>query len=107
MDSRVPTREAGMRCFKAFVMVCAFLPVLAASAGHAVSATAGQGDAAGCAALAGQSVAADTVIESAQYLPDGGTVGTTKIALPFCRVIGVATPTSDSQIGFEVWLPPA
>ena len=34
--------------------VCALLPVLAASAGHAVSAAAGQGDAASCAALAGQ-----------------------------------------------------
>ena len=28
-------------------------------------------------------------------------------ASPFCRVIGVATPTADSHIGFEVWLPPA
>ena len=27
--------------------------------------------------------------------------------MPFCRVIGVATPTADSHIGFEVWLPPA
>ena len=32
---------------------------------------------------------------------------TTKVGAPFCRVIGVATPTSDSHIGFEVWLPPA
>ena len=27
--------------------------------------------------------------------------------MPFCRAIGVATPTADSHIGFEVWLPPA
>ena len=26
---------------------------------------------------------------------------------PFCRVVGVATPTPQSQIGFEVWLPMA
>ncbi|HSS13631.1 MAG TPA: hypothetical protein VLL04_07055, partial [Rhizomicrobium sp.] len=56
-------------------LVCAFLPVLAASTGHAVNPKTGQGDAASCAALAGQSVAADTVIESAQYLPQGGVVG--------------------------------
>jgi len=28
-----------------------------------------------------------------------------KIPVPFCRVEGYATPTSDSHIGFEVWLP--
>src|SRR3954463_11939680 len=96
-----------MGSFRAFGMVCAFLPVLAASAGHAVSATTGQGDAGNCAVLAGQSVGADTVIESAQYLPDGGTVGTAKVTIPFCRVVGGPTPTPDSHIGFEVWLPPA
>jgi feruloyl esterase len=95
-----------MGSFRALGMVCAFLPALAASSQAAKSTTA-QGDAAGCAALAGQSVAADTVIETAQYLPDGGMVGTTKVTLPFCRVVGVATPTADSHIGFEVWLPPA
>ncbi|MBV9265157.1 MAG: hypothetical protein JO061_03210, partial [Acidobacteriaceae bacterium] len=26
---------------------------------------------------------------------------------PFCRVRGVITPSSDSNINFEVWLPPA
>ena len=90
-----------MGSFKAFGLVCAFLPVLAASAGKAVSVPAGQGDGASCAALAGQAVAADTMIGSAQYLPEGGMVGTTKVTLPFCRAIGVATPTADSHIGFE------
>jgi len=28
-----------------------------------------------------------------------------KVSVPFCRVIGFSTPTSDSHIGFEVWLP--
>ena len=59
------------------------------------------------AALAGKTIAPDTRIESADYLPDGGTVGTTKVSAPFCRMIGVVTPTPDSHIGFEVWLPPA
>jgi feruloyl esterase len=31
--------------------------------------------------------------------------GTLKIAIPLCRVTAYATPTSDSHIGFEVWLP--
>jgi feruloyl esterase len=65
-----------------------------------------EGDAQSCAALAGRSIAPNTMVQSAEYLPDGGTVGTTKITIAFCRVIGLATPTGDSQIGFEVWLPP-
>src|SRR3569833_3183776 len=107
MDCRVFLWVVGLGSFCVFGLVCVFLPVLTASAGHAVSAPAGQGDAASCAALADQSIAADTVIVSAQYMPEGGMVGTTKITLPFCRAIGVATPTADSHIGFEVWLPPA
>jgi len=45
-----------------------------------------------------------TIEPSFEY---GGTIGATKVSAPFCRVIGVATPTPDSHIGFEVWLPPA
>jgi feruloyl esterase len=40
----------------------------------------------------------------------GGRFGTPaglKVSVPFCRVVGFATPTSDSHIGFEVWLPKA
>lgn len=40
----------------------------------------------------------------------GGRFGTPpglKVSVPFCRVAGFATPTSDSHIGFEVWLPTA
>jgi len=92
---------------KALGLIVALVPLLAASSGHAVSPKTGQGDAASCAALAGQTVAADTIIESAEFLPQGGVIGTTQISVPFCRAIGVATPTSDSHIGFEVWLPPA
>lgn len=32
-------------------------------------------------------------------------LATAQLAAPFCRVVGFATPTKDSHIGFEVWLP--
>ena len=34
------------------------------------------------------------------------TVGGVAVTVPFCRVQGTARPTSDSEIKFEVWLPP-
>jgi len=92
---------------KSCCLIGILLPLLSASTGHAVSQVAGHGDAAGCTALLGKIVAPNSVIQSAQYMPEGGTVGTTKIALPFCRITGIAMPTGDSRIGFEVWLPPA
>ena len=36
-----------------------------------------------------------------------GTPAGLKVSVPFCRIAGFATPTSDSHIGFEVWLPVA
>jgi feruloyl esterase len=36
-----------------------------------------------------------------------GTPPGLKVSVPFCRVAAFATPTSDSHIGFEVWLPVA
>jgi feruloyl esterase len=95
-----------MRHVKALGLAFVLLPALAAASDAAKSVPA-QGDAASCTALASKTIAANTKIESAEYLADGGTVGTTKVSPPFCRVIGVATPTTDSHIGFEVWLPPA
>src|SRR5437868_14042622 len=92
------------RMLKTSVCIAALLPALAASSQAASPAG---GDAASCAALAGKTIAPNTAVQSAEYLPEGGTVGSTKIDAPFCRVIGVATPTADSHIGFEVWLPPA
>lgn len=89
--------------------VLALSPLLAGSAGLAAP-PAPRDDAAGCAALQGRTVAAHTVIESAQWKPEGDTVKTSAasatVTQPFCRVIAVATPTPDSRIGFEVWLPP-
>lgn len=34
-----------------------------------------------------------------------GTPAGMKVSVPFCRVAGFASPTSDSHISFEVWLP--
>jgi feruloyl esterase len=34
------------------------------------------------------------------------TIGGAAVTVPFCRVQGTARPTSDSEIKFEVWLPP-
>lgn len=48
-------------------------------------------------------VSAATLVESGSLVtPTGQTL--TRLP-PFCRVIGVARPTSDSSINFEVWLP--
>jgi feruloyl esterase len=54
---------------------------------------------------------ANTVIASAAPVPAGPFVppnATSSVNVPaFCRVQGVATPTSDSVIHFEVWMPAA
>jgi feruloyl esterase len=36
-----------------------------------------------------------------------GTPAGLKAEVPFCRIEGYSAPTSDSHIGFEVWLPQA
>jgi Tannase and feruloyl esterase len=56
----------------------------------------------------------DTVIRQAQAVASGTFAPSDQSGAPvavfrqlpaFCRVIGVIRPTSDSQIGFELWLP--
>src|SRR3989442_513514 len=57
----------------------------------------------------------DTTITSAQTVPPGtfspvnpGAGATPVAGLPsFCRVTGTLTPTTDSRIGIEVWMPTA
>ncbi len=62
----------------------------------------------------------DVAIESSTLVPAGefpipGTIASTTVVEPtvyvklpaFCRVVGVARPTSDSDIHFEVWIPPS
>ena len=50
-----------------------------------------------------------TTISSATDVPAGAftaPAGTVLDGLPaFCRVVGVSRPASDSEIGFEVWIP--
>ena len=58
-----------------------------------------------CAGLAAVKPEA-TTIASATVVAAPATVGGSKVAVPFCRVQGVARPSADSEIKFEVWLPP-
>jgi feruloyl esterase len=49
-----------------------------------------------------------TAMAAGVFTPPGG--GTARLELqlpPFCRVEATARPTSDSEIKFEVWIPPA
>ncbi|HXR96015.1 MAG TPA: tannase/feruloyl esterase family alpha/beta hydrolase [Rhizomicrobium sp.] len=90
---------------KTFVSVFALFPLMSlAPAGHAAPAA---DDAARCQALSGKTIAPNMKLLTAEYDADGATVGRTKVDIPMCRIVGEATPTTDSRIGFEVWLPPA
>lgn len=96
---------------KAFVSVFALLPVLehrrpAGSGGRTRQAPKGTGDAASCRAMAGRSSGPSMRIATAEYAESGTIVGDTSIDVPVCRIVGVAYPTADSRIGFEVWMPP-
>jgi hypothetical protein len=58
----------------------------------------------------GQITTAQTITGGTFNTPPGCTTGaagcTTNTGLPqFCRVAGTATPTNDSIINFEVWIP--
>jgi len=45
-----------------------------------------------------------TNVAAGQFTPPGSA---NALETPFCRVVAVARPTSDSAINFEVWIPPA
>ncbi len=57
-----------------------------------------------CAALLGLASEMATVT-AVNEVAAADTIGTTKVSVPFCRVQGVARPSGDSLINFEVWLP--
>src|SRR4051795_6944848 len=78
------------------VLKLAFAVALAVASGAAQAALS-------CASLASITPDAST-ISSAAVTP-AGTVNGQAVAVPFCRVQGVARPTSDSEIKWEVWLP--
>jgi feruloyl esterase len=50
------------------------------------------------------SVASATIISAGHFTPPGSSA--TLETSQFCRVVAVARPTADSQITFEVWIPP-
>ncbi len=50
---------------------------------------------------------ADATVTAAAIVEPPATIGGAAVSVPFCRVQGVARPSSDSEIKFEVWLPPA
>ena len=47
-----------------------------------------------------------STITSATLVSPPATIGGANVAVPLCRVQGTARPSSDSEIKFEVWLPP-
>lgn len=59
-----------------------------------------------CASLATVTTA-DATMSSAAVVAPPATIGGAAVGVPFCRVQGVARPSSDSEIKFEVWLPPS
>lgn len=64
--------------------------------------------AADCGGLTGRSWPTVTIsaagrVLSGEFIPSGNT-GSLKTP-PFCRVVGIARPTSDSEINFELWIP--
>jgi feruloyl esterase len=92
-----------------FVSVLGLLPALGLmDHENAMAADTGaRDDAASCQALAGKTIASGITVSSADYNVSGASFGRTNVSQPFCRIVGMATPASDSQIGFEIWLPPA
>ena len=68
-----------MRYLKTFVSVAALLPALAASS-QAAKPDNGQAMPQAAPHWRASTIAPGTVIQSAEYLPDGGTVGTTKVS---------------------------
>src|SRR5262245_32322896 len=93
-----------MGIFRPFLAILALVPLLS---GGTEAAAPTRNDAQNCAALAGKTISPNTVVETASWMPEGGSVLGTQVDTAFCRIVGVATPTKDSRIGFEVWLPPA
>ena len=66
---------------------------------------AGSADAAtDCAGLVNVKLEGATIV-SASVVSGPSTIGGARVAVPICRVEGVARPSSDSEIRFEVWLP--
>jgi feruloyl esterase len=93
-----PTKERGLMHRHAIAMALAIAPVATASAHTAT-----------CESLAKLSLPNVKIVSAVPVtppvtLPDPDMTRTV-VKVPFCRVTGVSTPTRDSEIRFEVWLP--
>lgn len=72
---------------------------------------AGTAAAAGCESLAGMTLGNATITAATAITPPFSVAGKdppkpVSISAPFCRVEGTIRPTADSDIRFELWLPP-
>ena len=84
------------------------------AAGVAISAFlagAGAPRAAECGDLAGKVFGQATIVAATSVSPPSSLLGKdpptpVTVRAPFCRVQGIIKPSDDSDIGFEVWLPP-
>jgi feruloyl esterase len=87
-----------------------YLTLLSALASAGMAAGAGSAAADTCSNLATSLNLTDITVTAAQTVPAGNYTaanGQTFQNLPtFCRVAATATPTSQSDINFEVWMPP-
>lgn len=85
-----------------------FRPAVGSAIAIALIGASGAAQAAGwtCGDLTGVSSEASTITSAALVSPPATISGVT-VGVPFCRVQGVARPSADSEIKFEVWLPPA
>jgi len=94
--------------------LCSLGFVIAVGAALAVPGQAGATDSGtSCADLAalaipGVTVTSATLIADGAFTPESSSPRFEPTPLPaFCRVIAIATPTDDSIINFQVWIPPA
>jgi len=80
-------------------------PLRALALAVSIAWAAGSADAAtDCAGLVNVKLEGATIV-SASVVSGPSTIGGARVAVPICRVEGVARPSSDSEIRFEVWLP--
>src|SRR5829696_3583595 len=86
-----------------FALLVALLPLFAATTSPAAAGTS-------CANLAALTIPTVTIKTATAMIagPFSPAATGTPITVPaFCRVEATARPTSDSEIKFEVWIPPA
>jgi feruloyl esterase len=85
---------------------------LAAAVGAALAFCATTASAADCSGLAGRRFGEAVITRAAEVAPgafiegDRPQTAGPQASRPFCRVAGVIRPSADSDIRFEVWLPP-